>query len=180
MKKCLLASFLLLLFASPSFADSVSFLGVVTPITDSGRTTVSYSANSAAAGSTGTETAITLTKSTVSSSSTGTSFTVTSGRKFRITHLSVATRGHNTGTAQVTTFNFRVNASGLISATSGTVIAATSATPATSLSWDRYIIPIPEGFEITGDGTLQFGITANSVYTTNAPTWYVNILGYEY
>jgi hypothetical protein len=48
------------------------------------------------------------------------------------------------------------------------------------LAWDRYIIPVIEGMEIVGDGTLQFGITAAATYATNAPTWDVTILGYEY
>jgi hypothetical protein len=39
---------------------------------------------------------------------------------------------------------------------------------------------VPEGLEITGDGTLQIGATVNSVYVTNAPTVDLLIAGYEY
>jgi hypothetical protein len=31
-----------------------------------------------------------------------------------------------------------------------------------------------------GDGTLQIGVTALATYTTNAPTWDVQIIGYEF
>jgi hypothetical protein len=149
---------------------------------DAGRTHLTFSAIAAAAGSTGTETAITLTKSSgTSATSTGASFVVTSGKRFRITHLSVATRGNATATIQTTTFALRINTAGAVTTTSTPIVfQARSATPATASAWDRYILPIPDGFEILGDGTLQFGITANATYTTNAPTWDVNILGFEY
>ena len=43
------------------------------------------------------------------------------------------------------------------------------------------MITLPaDGLEIPGDGTLQFGVTAAATYTTNAPTWDVVIIGYEY
>lgn len=149
---------------------------------DAGRTHINYYAVAAAAGTTTTETAITLTKSSgTAATSTGTSFVITSGKKYRITHLSVATRGNSTATIQTTTFNFRINTAGAVTTSSTPIVfAARSATPATASAWDRYIIPIPDGFEITGDGTLQFGFTAAATYTTNAPTWDVSIIGYEY
>lgn len=149
---------------------------------DSGRTHVNYYAVAAAAGATTVETAITLTKSSgTSATTTGTSFVITSGKRFRITHLSVATRGNATATIQSTTFNLRLNTGGAVTTTSTPVLfSARSATPATASAWDRYIISIPDGFEIAGDGTAQFGITAAATYTTNAPTWDVNIIGFEY
>lgn len=149
---------------------------------NSGRTHVNYYAVAAAAGATGAETAITLTKSSgTAATTTGASFVVTAGKRFRITHLSVATRGNATATIQTTTFNLRINTAGAVTTTSTPIVfSARSATPATASAWDRYIIPIPDGFEIAGDGTLQFGITANSTYTTNAPTWDVTIMGFEY
>lgn len=149
---------------------------------DAGRTNLNFYATTAAAGSTTTETAITLTKSAGTAvTSTGTSFVITNGKTFRITHLSVATRGNSTATAQTTTFNLRINTAGaVITSTTPIVFSARSATAAVASAWDRYIIPIPEGFEIAGNGTIQFGITAAATYTTNAPTWDVNIIGYEY
>jgi hypothetical protein len=149
---------------------------------NSGRTNVNYYAVAAAAGTTGTETAITLTKSSgTSATSAAASHTITAGKRFRINAISVATRGHNTATAQATTFNLRINTAGAVTTTSTPILlSARSATPATANAWDRVIIPIPEGFEIEGNGTLQFGITAAATYTTNAPTWDVTIIGFEY
>ena len=153
----------------------------VKPTSDKARSAVSFYAVGATAGTTGTETAITLTRSLATgATTTGNSFVITSGKKFRITQISLATRGSGTATAQATTFNVRL-ASGATGTTSTPVIfSARSATPATAAAWERVMFTIPDGYEITGDGTLQFGVTASSTYATNAPTWDVNIIGYEY
>lgn len=149
---------------------------------DAGRTALSFYAVAAASGTTGTETAISLTKSSgTGATSAATSWVITNGKRFRITEITVATRGHATATIQSTTFNLRINTAGAVGTTSTPVIfSARSATPATASAWDRYVIPIPDGYEILGDGTLQFGITAAATFTTNAPTWDVNIIGFEY
>jgi hypothetical protein len=164
---------------------SAAFLMAAVPgygQTHAGERYVTYYAIAAAAGATGIETAITLTKASgTSATSTGVSFVVPDGKKFRITSFSVATRGHLTATAQTTTFSLRINTAGAVITTSTPIVfKAESATPATALAWDRYVVPISSFYEIKGDGTLQFGITANSTYTTNAPTWDVNITGFEY
>ena len=149
---------------------------------DAGRTTVRYYAVAAAAGTTTTETAISLTKSSgTGATSAAVSHTPASGKTFRIIAITFATRGHSTATAQTTTFNFRINTSGAVVTTSTPIILAMrSATPATASAWDRVYVGIPDGMEIPGDGTLQFGITAAATYTTNAPTWDVTIIGFEY
>jgi hypothetical protein len=149
---------------------------------NSGRTHVNYFAVAAAAGATTIETAITLTKSSgTAATTTGTSFVIPAGKRFRITALSVATRGNATATIQTTTFNLRINTGGAVTTTSTPILlSARSATPATASAWDRVMIPIPDGFEIAGDGVLQFGITAAATFTTNAPTWDVTIIGFEY
>jgi hypothetical protein len=146
------------------------------------KTAIIFSANGVASGTTGTETAITLTKSAgTGATSAAASFVITSGKKFRITAISVASRGHATATAQSTVFNLRLNTAGAVTTSSTPVLCSIqSATPATALAWDRVILPIPDGYEITGDGTLQIGVTAAATFTTNAPTWSVNIIGYEY
>lgn len=152
-------------------------------ITDSNRTELRFYAVAAAAGTTGTETAITLTRSSgTSATSTGASWTVTNAKRFKIIYLSFATRGNNTATAQTTTFNFRINTGGAVTTTSTPIIlAARSATPATANAWDRVVISLPgDGLELVGTGTLQFGITAAATYVTNAPTWDVTMIGYEY
>jgi len=165
------------LFATQAYAQTFGLGRTGTP-----HKAVTYYATGAAAGTTGTETAITLTRSlSTGPTTTGNSFVLTSGKKFKITHITVATRGHSTATAQVTTFNFRLNLASAVTTTSTPVfLSVRSATPATSLAWDRVAVPIADGYEIGGNGTLQFGVTANAVYTTNAPTWDISIIGFEY
>lgn len=148
-----------------------------------GRTFIHLWASGAASGTTGTETAITLTRSTSpgAATGTGTSFTPTSGKRFRVTSLSIGSRGHATGTAQISTFTLRVNTAGATITTSNAVLQARVATPATALAWDRWQFAVnDDGLELVGDGTLTFGMTANAVFVTNAPTWDVVITGYEY
>lgn len=150
---------------------------------NSSRTFIQLFANAAASGATGTETAITLTRSGSpgATTTTGTSFTPTSGKRFRITSITFGARGNATATAEVTTFSLRVNSAGAVTTTSAAMLSAAVATPATALAWDRVSFQFGyDGPELVGDGTLQFGLTANAVFTTNAPTWYATITGYEY
>ena len=163
-------------------ATQTTYAVTTQDLKDAGRTSIIYYANAVTSGATTVETAITLTRSAgTAATTTGTSFVITSGKTFRITSISVATRGSTNATAQITTFNLRVNNAGAVTTTSTPIIAAlASATPATALAWGRYFLQIPEGYEIQGNGTIQFGITAAAVFTTNAPTWYVTIVGYEY
>jgi hypothetical protein len=150
-----------------------------------GRTLLQFYATAVASGTTGTETAISLAKAGVLGSApagAAASLTPTSGKRFRITSIMFASRGHATATAQVTTFTVRVNAAGGVATNStGILLQARTATPATALAWDRFIMTFEDdGPELVGDGTLQFGVTANAVFTTNAPTWDVLITGYEF
>lgn len=150
---------------------------------DAGRVAISFYANNFAAGATTVEKIITWdqSKNTGAVVAATASYTVTSGKTLRITGLQVATRGHATATIQTTTFNLRVNTAGACVVTSTPIVfAAQSATPATASAWDRVIIPIPDGYEIAGNGTVAICITANSTFVTNAPTWAVNLIGYEY
>jgi hypothetical protein len=148
---------------------------------DAGRVRTLFSANAVAAGTTGTETAISLTKAADNgATSSAASFVITSAKRFRIQAINFCSRGHNTATPQVTTFNFRINTVGAVTTTSTPLIFSIRSATIASNEWDRVTVPIPDGWEILGDGTIQFGITANAVYTTNAPTWDVNIIGYEY
>jgi hypothetical protein len=150
-----------------------------------GRTLVQLYATGVAAGATGVETAINLAKAGTLGSApaaAAASLTPPSGKRFRITSITFASRGHATATAQVTTFNIRVNAAGAVTTSStGILLQARTATPATALAWDRFTITFEDdGPELIGDGTLQWGVTANAVFTTNAPTWDVLITGYEF
>lgn len=92
-----------------------------------------------------------------------------------------ASRGNVTATAQVTTFNLRINTGGaVITSTTPVVLSARTATQAVALDWDRVTVVLPDGMEFAGNGTIQFGLTANAVFTTNAPTWDALITGFEY
>jgi hypothetical protein len=143
-----------------------------------------------AAGATGVETMLSLTLFTASANqgtsnvglgSAASSFVLPSGKKFVIDSIVFASRGHATATAQVTTFTVRFNSGGVAVAGSTAVLSARTATPATSSAWDRVAMQFPGGFELnTGDGTMQVGISANSVFVTNAPTWDVMIQGHYY
>lgn len=148
-----------------------------------GATRLQFWATGTASGTTGTETAITLSRSPSPGGTvtTGASWTPTSGKRFRISSIVFASRGNTTATAQVTTFSIRVNAAGATATTSPVLLAARTATPATALAWDRFTVMFEgDGPEMVGDGTLTFGVTANAVFVTNAPTWDVLITGYEY
>ena len=151
---------------------------------NTGRTQLSFYANAAAAGATGVETAISIARSTFDGTAAGgaaASQTPTSGKRFRITTITFASRGNATATAQVTNFSLRVNSGGAVTTSSSVALTVGTATPATASAWDRWFIDFGgDGPEIVGNGTLQWGITANAVFVTNAPTWYVAITGYEY
>jgi hypothetical protein len=154
-------------------------------IRDSSRTIVQFYAAGVAAGTTGTETAISLTKAGTLGAAAAAgvvSLTPPSGKRFRITSMTFASRGHATATAQISNFTLRVNAGGAVTTSStGVAFTVRTATPATALAWDRFFVSFNgDGPELVGDGTLQWGITANAAYTTNAPTWDVFITGYEY
>lgn len=151
---------------------------------DTGRTLIQLYATGVASGTTGTETAIALIKALCDGSAPAAganSITPTSGKRFRITSITFSSRGNSTATAQVTTFTLRCNPAGTVTTGSNAALVVRTATPATALAWDRFTIPLEDaGLEFTGNGTLQIGVTANAVFTTNAPTWDVTITGYEY
>lgn len=150
---------------------------------DAGRTALSFYANNVAAGTSTTETIITLTQSKGTAATSGvTTYTPTSGKKFRITGITVASRGNSVATAASTVFNLRLNTGGVCVVTSTPILfGIQSAVPGTTpFLWDRVLFSIPEGYEITGDGTLSICLTAASTYVTNSPTWSANIVGYEY
>ncbi len=82
----------------------------------------------------------------------------------------------------MTTFTLRVNSAGaVVTGSSSSGLQLRVATPATALAWDRLTINFEDdGPELVGTATLNWGITANAVFTTNAPTWDVLITGYEF
>lgn len=184
MKRALIALLVVLAVAVPSAQTQSGSTRhpVVALNTTIGRTQINYYAASAAAGATGTETAITLTKASgTSATTTAVTFAIPVNKRYRISAISVGARGNAVATAQVTTFSIRINTAGAVTtATTPIILQAVVATPATSSAYDRVLFPLEDGFEITGSATLQFGVTANAVYVTNAPTWDVMLIGYLY
>lgn len=153
----------------------------VQPLKDAGRVATRFYATAISAGTTGTETAITLNKSADNgATSSATSFVITSAKRFRIQSIHVAAVGNSTATLQTTTFNLRINTAGAVTTSSTPIVLSLRVVTSGSNEVGRIITEIPDGMETLGDGTIQFGITANAVYTTNAPTWDVAIIGYEY
>jgi len=141
-----------------------------------------FYATAVAAGATTVETAITLTKSSgTSATSSAVSFAPTSGKRFHIEAIRFAARGHDTATKQSTIFSLRVNTAGAVVTTSTPIILQVRVpTEAVANQLASIVVPIGHGIEITGDGTLEWGVTAAATYTTNAPTWDVTIIGFEY
>lgn len=147
------------------------------------RTFMQFSAVAASAGSSGTETMISMDRSASPGGSvtSGSSWTPSAGKRFRITSITFAARGNNTATAQATVFRLKANTAGAATTAAPAMLAARVATPATANAWDRVSFAFgDEGPEIVGDGTLQFGVSATATYTTNAPTLDVLITGYEF
>lgn len=181
-QKFLIALMLLIAVMAAPMSAQTRYPRVLTlPAAMAGTPTVYY-ANAVAAGATGTETAITLTKSAgTAATSTAASQSLTSGRRFHIQMMVFVSRGNTTATEQVTTFSVRINTGGAVTtATTPAVFQWRSTTPASTSAVDRFVLPFTDGYEIIGTSTLQWGVTANSVYVTNAPTWDVMIVGYVY
>jgi len=151
-------------------------------LNDSGRTQVVYYANGIAPSGTGTATIVTLNKAVDGGVlTTGTTFKPTTGKKYRIQEIIFGTTGNATATTQDTTFEFKINPSGAVTTVAGyAAVARRHRTGAVAAAFMERKVQFPEGFEITGDGTLQFGVVFTSTYLANAPTIDVMIVGYEY
>ena len=84
-------------------------------------------------------------------------------------------------TAQITTFSLRINTGGACTASSTPIVLqVVSGAAATASAFDRFTVPIPDGFEIVGNGTLSICVSANAVFVTTGPTWDVTITGFQY
>ena len=157
---------------------------LVVQLANSGKAYKTFWALNVASGTTTTETAITLTYANGigAATSTAASFTPTNGKTFRITSITFVTRGNTTATAEITVFSLRVNTGGAVTTSSPINFSTVSGAAATGLAFDRFTLSVPDDgiLEIVGNGTIQWGITANAVFTTNAPTWDVLVTGYEF
>lgn len=150
---------------------------------DAGRTSIVFYVTASTVGATTVESALTLTKSAgTGATSAANFFVITSGKRFRISSISVATQGNVTATTHTTTLSIRLATAGnCATGTTPVLYKFRSSAPATTLFWDRLpTYPIPDGYEVLGDGTLNICASVNSTFTTNAPTVDLMIVGYEY
>jgi hypothetical protein len=149
---------------------------------ETGRTAVAFYGNALAVGATTVEAALTLTRSAgTAATSSAASFVATNGKRLRLTELVFSQVGNAVATAAESQLRLRLNTAGAVITTTTPVLLSTRiATPAVASSYQNIVVPIPLGFEITGNGTIQFGFTVNSTYVTNAPTVDVMVIGYEY
>jgi hypothetical protein len=154
---------------------------IVVPQTDTGRTAVTFTAAGLTSGTSTTKVMVTMNKSTVAGAavSSASSFVITSGKRFRITNISVSVRAM-AATVAIGLFELVINTAGAAVVGSPTGFTARAATPATTGIYDHKVIPIPDGLEILGNGTLQFGIAYTPTWTTTASQYDVVITGFEY
>lgn len=133
-------------------------------------------------GASGSEVLLTMTQQKgITATSPSTSFSTPMGKRFRIQTMLLSQVGNNTATVATTIFRMRYNASGPVTTASNPVMMqARLATPAQAGAYQQIVLPIPDGFELQGDGVGTFGVSVNSVYVSNPPTVDVMITGYEY
>lgn len=149
-------------------------------LTDAGRTFLGFTAQNVTAGTSGTEAMASFSQNkgnTVTASVT--SYTVTSGKRFRMTCLQIAI------TAQAATVtrllaNIRCNTAGATTTSSNLVAGFDIGGPAVSGQTAYETIPLNEAFEFLGDGTLTIGVSFNPTWTTTAAKVSVTLYGYEY
>lgn len=147
---------------------------------DAGRTAKNYSAFFTA-GTANSETVATLTASSGTSATTsGTSFTPTSGKTLRLTNALVGIR-NMAATAASTMMSLRLNTAGACTASSTPILFSMRAgVVSTVFSFDKAVFGFNEGYEIVGNGTLQFCISTSTNWTTTAPQLDIILNGYEY
>lgn len=156
----------------------------VQSLVDSGRTTIALTSEFSFA-----QTAETLLTMTVSASgaatTTFTSRTITSGKRFRITHVSFDCEILGSGTApQRAYLRLRVNTAGATTTSSplqgvwGCVDSTAVVKSGASANYD-----IPDGIEFAGDGTATFGLTLETpdwVTSTATGRAKITVIGFEY
>lgn len=106
-----------------------------------------------------------------------TSFVVTSGKRFRIQAMTLTIR--NAGAAvQGSVVNLRVNTAGAATAASALLLTAGAGTlSATANIVGMGLADVPDGLEILGNGTIQFGVSQVGTATAGNT---ITLVGYEY
>lgn len=153
----------------------------VQPLRDAGRVSLAYNNSGQNALATGAEYLLMLSRSadggTVTNANT---FVVTAGKRFRITNWMVMATGHATATTAQVTFRMRYNAAGAVTTTSNVLWEIRLIIPNTSLWTEQVNMPLPDGWEIAGGATVNWGLSYSATYVTNAPMLQTMIMGFEY
>jgi hypothetical protein len=150
---------------------------------DTARTSISLVLPNTTAGTTAVERIETMNISRGTTAvATNTSFAITNGKKFRITGIRFSHTGHLTATTASVVWRIRMNTAGAAIVTSNPVIFNIGTrSPATSLAQAVFDVQLGEGYEIDNTaGGIQIGFTTTPTFTTNAPTYDVAVIGYEY
>lgn len=149
---------------------------------DANRTSLILSNTAQATGTTGVEAMVTLLISAgPGAASSGTTYNIPAGKTLRITGISFAQVGNATATQASTTFRLRLNTAGAVIVSSTPILLQCRVvTPATTLAFSRFDVPVNDGYEIVGGANVNIGVTVNSVFVTNAPLVDVTIVGYLY
>lgn len=125
-----------------------------------------------------TEALATFTKNVAGTTTTGqTAYTISSGKTFRIQALSVAIL-NTTTVANSCTYNVRAAAS---VAASSPIVASCGCSSVGAVSGQHGFatLPIPDGMELAGNGTLQIGVSHLENVTTASISSFT-LIGYEY
>lgn len=149
-------------------------------ITEPVRRTVLVSGANLAVGASGVDTMLTLNRVVHGREfDTSTSFLIPAGKKYRFTNFLVSQVGNSSTSSARTTFQLRFSPTGPVTTASPVMMSTRIATVAQSGDYNNIVLPIPEGFEVAGDGQVQFGMSVNSTFSA-APTVDVLWVGYEY
>jgi len=149
-------------------------------LTDAGRTFLAFTVQNLTAGTSGSEAMASFSQNK-GGSVTGsvTSYTVTSGKRLRLTGFQMAI------TAQAATVvrllgNIRSNTGGATITSSALVAGFDIGGPAVSGQTAWMNMDLGEAIEILGDGTLTMGVSFVPTWTTTAAKVSITLLGYEY
>ena len=156
----------------------------VQDLKDSGRVNIMWTVSKFVTTATS-EALLTVTESRDGAATTTfTSKVVTSGKRLRITSITVAVEA--AGSAPAVSRNFvrlRFNTAGAVTTASPLQVILPVSSSATAKTITTQFDDFPDGIEFLGDGTKQIGVTLESpdwVTAANTPTVTVSVFGYEY
>lgn len=160
---------------------AISAAGAIVEKKDTGRTSVSISANApttALAAVAGTETLLPLqySKALAADTTNVTTYAVAAGKTLRVQSISFTARAM-AATATAITVTIRAAVSGAIATNSPVVWAGTLSVPATITAATSLVADLPDGFELPAAANI--GITYNQT-TASVIALSANLVGFEY